>query len=182
MDKLKVWDKTFRPYIKYEEISKDIDAIAERLNQDYSLSDDIPVILTVLNGSIMFTGEILKRVTFPCVLGCIKVKSYEGTTSTGKINVVCPLTCDVKGKKVIIIEDIVDTGHTLKFLREYLEEQGASEIKTCTLFFKKESFKYDGQVPVEYVAREIENKFILGFGLDYDELGRNTKDVYILDI
>lgn len=182
MDKLKVWDKTFRPYIKYEEISKDIDAIAERLNSDYSGTDDIPVILTVLNGSIIFTGEIMKRVTFPCVLGCIKVKSYEGTASTGNVNVVCPLTCDVKGRKVIIIEDIVDTGYTLKFLRNYLQEQGASDVKTCTLFFKKESYKFGDSMPIEYVAREIENKFILGFGLDYDELGRNTKDVYILDI
>lgn len=181
MEKIKVLDKTFKTYISHDEFMKDIDKVGEKLNRDFAGAAVPPVILCVLNGSVMFTGEILQRVTFPCELGCIRVKSYAGTQSTGDVKVLNPLTTDVTGKTVIICEDIVDTGYTVEFLRRHLKEKGAAEVKICTMFFKPEAFKFNGQFDVDYYAREIQNQFIVGFGLDYNELGRNSKDIYILD-
>lgn len=179
--KIRLFDKTFRPYIPYEEFSKDIDRVAAQLNEDFRDSEDIPVMLCTLNGAIMFAAEIMKRVEFTCELASMKVSSYAGTHSTGVVEVKQPLTCDVKGRRVIILEDIVDTGYTLQLLKQFLEEKGAVESRICTLFYKPESFKFTDTIKVDYVAREIQNQFIVGFGLDYNEIGRNSKDIYILD-
>lgn len=179
MDKVKVFDKTFRTFIPYEKISAAVDNVAERLNKDYGGCGDVPVLLCVLNGSIMFTAELMKRLSFPLELVSMKVSSYCGTSSTGCVKQVMGMTGDVKGKRVIIVEDIVDTGGTIKELKRILEEKGATETKVCTLLLKPEV--YSGDVKLDYVAMEIPNRFILGFGLDYNELGRNLKDIYILD-
>ena len=179
MEKIKVYDKAFVPYISYEEISKDIDALAAKLNRDYGGGDDIPILLCVLNGAMMFTGEIMKRLDFECELMSIKLKSYSGSHSTGVIRETMGLTGDVAGRRVIIVEDIVDTGNTMAYLLDMLKDAGAKDTKICTMLFKREIFKKD--FPVDYIAREIPNKFILGFGLDYDERGRCHKDIYILE-
>jgi len=181
MEKVTLFDKTFRTYIPYEEFVKDIDRVADQLNHDYSGGEDIPIILCTLNGAIMFCAELMKRITFPCELASIKVSSYVGTQSTGVVEVKQAMTCDVKGRRVIIVEDIVDTGFTMQLMKQFLLEKGALDSRICTLFYKPESYKFKDTIKIDYIAREIQNQFIVGFGLDYNEIGRNYKDIYILD-
>lgn len=179
MSNIRLKDKSFRPFIPYEKIEEAIDKVAARINADYEGSTDIPVLLCVLNGSIMFTAELMKRLSFNCELVSIKLSSYEGTRSTGKIRQVMGMTGSVEGRRVIIVEDIVDTGNTITDLVGILKEKGAAQTKVCTMLLKPEIYSKD--LKLDYVAMEIPNDFIVGFGLDYDEIGRNLKDIYVLD-
>lgn len=179
MQRIQIKDKTFKTLIPYEQISEAIDKVADRLNADFGSSTTPPILLCVLNGSIMFMGELMKRVDFDCQTVSIKLTSYEGTSSTGKVRQALGLTSDITGRDVIIVEDIVDTGHTIVALKKILEDAGAKAAYVCTLLLKPEAYKQD--VKIDYTAMEIPNKFIVGFGLDYDELGRNYKDIYVLD-
>lgn len=179
MEKVTLYDKTFRPFIKYEKIIEAIDGVAEKINKDFEGCQDVPVLLCVLNGSIMFMGELMKRLNFNCQTISIKLTSYEGTSSTGRVKQALGLTSDITGRRVIVVEDIVDTGNTIIELKNILSEKGAAESKICTLLLKPDAYKKDE--PIDYVAMEIPNDFIVGFGLDYDEIGRNLKDIYILD-
>ena len=186
MEKIKLYDKVFRPYIPYEEFICDIEKTCQKLNQDYKdcgmgQQEDIPIILCVLNGAIPFTAEVLRRLDFPCELSILKLSSYEGTCSTGEVKFSQPLTCSVKNRRILIIEDIVDTGCTIQALRKHLQTLGAKDIRICTLFYKEEAFRFKEEFQIDYYARSIQNQFIVGFGLDYNELGRNYKDIYILD-
>lgn len=177
--KVRLYDKTFKPFIAYDEIEKAIDQVAARVNADFKDSEDIPVLLCVLNGSILFMAELLKRLDFDCEVMSIKLTSYSGTQSTGKVREVMGMTGSVEGKRVIIVEDIVDTGTTIVDLKRILQDRGASEIRVCTLLLKPDIYKKD--IPLDYVGIRIPNDFIVGFGLDYDEIGRNSKDIYVLD-
>lgn len=180
MNKIKLFDKTFRPLIPYSQLTEAIDKVAEEINNDFMDCEDIPILLCVLNGSIMFTAELMKRLKFNCQVVSTKLTSYEGTNTTGKVKQAMGLTSDISGRRVIIIEDIVDSGNTIVELKRILEENGVSESKVCTLLYKPEAYKKD--VKLDYVAMEIPNDFIVGFGLDYNELGRNLQDIYVLDI
>ena len=177
--KITLYDKTFRTFIPNDEIEKAIDKVADRLNADFRNSREIPVIICTLNGAIMFTAELMKRLEFNCELVSMKLSSYCGTQTTGKVRQVMGLTGDISGKTVIIVEDIVDTGNTIVDLLGIVKEKGAKDCKICTMLLKPEVYKKD--VTLDYVAMEIPNKFIVGFGHDYNELGRNYKDIYILD-
>lgn len=179
MGNVRLHDKTFKTFIPNEQIMKAIDAVAEKMNNDFRGCADIPVLLCVLNGSIMFTAELMKRLDFNCQLVSVKLTSYEGTSTTGKVKQAMGLTADITGRRVIIIEDIVDTGNTIVELKDILKGAGASESYVCTMLLKPESYTKD--IPLDYVAMEIPNDFIVGFGLDYDEIGRNLKDIYVLD-
>jgi len=179
MEKVTLKDKTFRTLIPYEKIVTAIDEVADKINKDFEGCTDVPVLLCVLNGSIMFMGELMKRLRFNCQIVSIKLTSYEGTNTTGRVKQALGLTADVTGRRVIVVEDIVDTGNTIVELKEILAEKGASESKICTMLLKPDAYSKD--VTLEYVAMEIPNDFIVGFGLDYDELGRNLKDIYVLD-
>ena len=179
MKKVTLKDKTFRVSIPYEELTKAFDQVAEKINDDFRGCEDVPVLLCVLNGSIMFMSELMKRLDFNCQIVSTKLTSYEGTSTTGKVKQALGLTADVQGRDVIIVEDIVDTGHTIVALKQILEDAGAKNSYVCTLLLKPEAYKQD--VKIDYTAMEIPNKFIVGFGLDYDELGRNYKDIYVLD-
>ena len=181
MDKIKLHDKTFRPYIPYEEIRPDIVRIADKMNRDFAGTGEIPVMVCVLNGAMIFTAELFTMLHFPCELGAIKLSSYMGTQSTGVVEIKSPISFNVKDRTVIIVEDIVETGYTIEKLKDSLMELGAKEVRVCTMFFKPAAYKFFDSIPIDYVAREIGNPFIVGFGLDYDELGRNLKDIYILD-
>ena len=179
MEKIVLHDKTFKPFIPYAKLEAAIDSVARRINTDYEGSKDIPILLCILNGSVMFTAELMKRLDFDLQLVSMKLSSYSGTQSSGVIKQVMGLTSPVKGRRVIIVEDIVDTGNTIVELKRILEEQGASDVKICTMLLKPEV--YDKPVKLDYVGMEIPNAFIVGFGLDYDELGRNYKDIYVID-
>lgn len=179
MQKITLKDKTFRPLITYDKISAAIDNVADKINADFEGCTDFPILLCVLNGSIMFMGELMKRLDFDCQIVSTKLTSYEGTNSTGKVKQALGLTTDITGRRVIIVEDIVDTGNTIVELKRILAEAGASQSYICTLLLKPEAYHQD--IAIDYVAMKIPNDFIVGFGLDYDELGRNYKDIYVLD-
>lgn len=179
MQKVTLKDKTFRIFIPYEKLEKAIDAVADKINKDFEGCEDVPILLCVLNGSIMFMAELMKRLKFNCQIVSTKLTSYVGTETTGKVKQAMGLTADITGRRVIVVEDIVDSGNTIVALKEILSERGAADIKMCSLLLKPESYTKD--IPIDYVALEIPNDFIVGFGLDYDELGRNFKDIYVLD-
>ena len=174
MEKITLFDKTFRPFISNEELEKAIDKVAEKINADFSGVKEAPVLLCILNGSIMYTAELMKRLNFDCELISMKLSSYNGTESTGNVRQVMGMTGDIKGKRVIVV-----TGNTIVDLAGIVKEKGALDCKICTMLLKPEVYKKD--VKLDYVAMEIPNKFIVGFGLDYNELGRNYKDIYVLD-
>ena len=179
MERITLYDKTFRTLIPYSKLMEAVDDVAEKINKDFEGCTDIPVLLCVLNGSIMFMGELMKRLKFNCQIVSTKLTSYEGTSTTGRVKQALGLTADIKGRRVIVVEDIVDTGNTIVELKDILAENGAAESKICTMLLKPEAYKKD--IALDYVAMEIPNEFIVGFGLDYDELGRNLKDIYVLD-
>ena len=179
-EKIQLFDKTFKPYIRHDRIIEAIDGVARRVNADFAGCTDIPVILCVLNGSIPFTGELLQRLDFPCQVVSIKMSSYQGTQSTGTVLNVMGLTSNVRGRRVIICEDIVDTGNTIVALKEMLlDKEGAADVRICTMLLKPDV--YDKPDKLDYVGMEIPNVFIVGFGLDYNELGRNIEDIYVID-
>ena len=179
MNGITFFGKRFVPYISQAELEQDIDRLAGRMNADFAGGEDVPVLLCVLNGSILFTGELMKRLDFDMELMTIKLSSYQGTASTGSIREITGISGDVSGRRVIIVEDIVDTGNTIQYLRNKLIEEGATDIKICTMLLKPEVYRQD--LKLDYVAREIPDKFVLGFGLDFNELGRNLKELYVLD-
>lgn len=179
MEKVTLNDKTFRKFIPYEKLETAIDAVAAQMNKDFKDCTDVPILLCVLNGSIMYMAELMKRLEFNCQIVSTKLTSYVGTETTGKVKQAMGLTADITGRRVIVVEDIVDSGNTIVELKRILAEKGAAESKICTLLLKPDSYKKD--VKIDYAAMEIPNDFIVGFGLDYDELGRNFKDIYVLD-
>lgn len=179
MGKITLKDKTFKLSIPYERIEAAIDKVAAKINDDFNGCEDVPVLLCVLNGSIMFMGELMKRLTFNCQVVSTKLTSYEGTNTSGVVKQAMGLTADISGRRVIIVEDIVDTGNTVVELKKILADKGAIESRICTLLFKPDAYKKD--IRIDYTAMEIANDFIVGFGLDYDELGRNLKDIYTLE-
>lgn len=179
MEKIQVHDKVFKPLFSNREVEEIIDGVAEKLNRDFDGKDEIPIFLCVLNGAIMFTAAIMKRVHFNAELVSIKMSSYTGTQSTGTGLVPLGLTGPVKGRTVIIFEDIVDTGNTIMALKELLLSKGAKDVRICTMLMKPEVYKKPDKL--DYVGKEIPNAFIVGYGLDYDELGRNLDQIYILD-
>ena len=179
MEQITLHGRKFRPFITNDIISRAIDEVAAKINADFRDSKDIPVLLCVLNGSIMFMAELMKRLEFNLEVVSIKLTSYSGTSSTGNVRQAMGLTSDIRGRRVIIVEDIVDTGNTITELKNILKERGAAESRVCTMLLKPEV--YTKQEKLDYVAIEIPNRFIVGFGLDYDEIGRNLKDIYVLD-
>ncbi|MBO4263374.1 MAG: hypoxanthine phosphoribosyltransferase [Bacteroidales bacterium] len=179
MEKITLHDKTFKPFIPNGQIEKAIDDIAARVNLDYEGCEDIPMLVCVLNGAVMFTASLMKRLNFLSEFVTIKLSSYCGTKSTGTVLNIMGITGDVRGRRVIICEDIVDTGNTIIALKEMMLDKGATDVKICTLLLKPDV--YDKDVKLDYVGMEIPNAFIVGYGLDYDELGRNYPDIYVLD-
>ena len=179
MEKITLFDKTFRPYIPQAEIEGAIGRIAAGLDRENADAKDIPILLCVLHGALLFTAELMKRIHFNCQIASVKATSYIGTKSSGNVGFDLGLTANVKGRRVYILEDIVDTGTTIIALRDLLSAQGAADIKVCAMVFKEEAYHQD--MPVDYVGLRIENEFIVGYGLDYEEIGRNLPDIYILD-
>ena len=178
MSEINILDKTFTKMIDAQTLSDRISIVADKLNIDYK--DRTPVFICVLKGSFMFMSDLLKKITFDCSIHFIQVSSYINTTTSGKVKEVIGLTESIKDKDVIIIEDIVDTGTTLAYLREYLSNLQPSSCATATLFYKSEIFLQKYPSPPNYYAFDIPDKFIVGYGLDYNQYGRNHPDIYEL--
>ena len=169
-------DKTFKTFIPEAEIKQRVKAVAEKINRD--MADKNPLLLAVLNGSFMFAADLMRDITIPCEISFVKLASYQGTTSTGEIKEVIGLNEDIAGRTVIIVEDIVDTGLTMKRMIETLGTRNPAAIHICTLLLKPEKLRIP--LDIAYTAIEIPNEFILGYGLDYDQQGRNLRDIYTL--
>ncbi|MBR0340176.1 MAG: hypoxanthine phosphoribosyltransferase [Alistipes sp.] len=171
-------DKTFEVMIPAEEIDKAVAKVAEQLNKDYAESEKAPIFVGVLNGSYMFLSDLVRKTTFNNEVTFVRISSYEGTQSTGSITQKSGIDFDIEGRDIIIVEDIVETGHSINHMLQYIKSLKPSSVEVCTLFFKPEKYLYD--LPIKYCAMEIGNEFIVGYGLDYDQLGRNLKDIYVL--
>lgn len=171
-----IQDKKFRKLISSARIQKAIAGIAKEINRDYKIKR--PLFLSVLNGSFLFTADLLKKFNGECEVSFVKVASYSGTRSSGKMKKLIGLNEDLKGRNVVILEDIIDTGNTIAMVLKDLKKQSPRSIKVATLFFKPDAFM--GSKRPDYVGLEVPNDFIVGYGLDYDGLGRNLSDIYIL--
>lgn len=177
MKTVKLKDKVFNISYSSEEIQMDIDVLTSKINHDFK-DVDTPLFLCVLNGSFMFAADLMKRIGFACEVTFIRLSSYQGTASTGVVKELIGLGENIEGRTVIIVEDIVDTGITLTGLVEELKKRNPKKISIAALLFKPDSFK--GGVKIDYVGKSIPNDFIVGYGLDYDGLGRNLPDIYTL--
>ena len=175
--RIKLYDKTFEEFIPNEQITRSIEALASRINEDYK-GRETPIFLGVLNGAFMFMGELMKRIDFQCEISFIKLASYVGTGSSGKVTELIGLKDNIRGRHIIIVEDIVDTGESFSHLMRSLEGHRPATVEIATLLFKPEAYKKD--LPIKYVGMSIGREFIVGYGLDYDELGRNLSDIYVL--
>ena len=174
MSRVTIKDKTFETSIPEAEIQKRVKAVADRINSDFQ--GRVPVLLSVLNGSFVFAADLMRYLNSECEISFVKMASYEGTSSTGKVRKLIGVNTDLKGRDVIIVEDIVDTGVTMKNMLGMLKEYEPSSLHICTLLVKPE--KLTVPLNIEYCAIEIPNDFIVGYGLDYDQLGRNLRDIY----
>lgn len=173
-DHISLHNKQFEPYLPAAQLSAAIQELARQINAEYA--EKQPLFVAVLNGSFMFTADLLKALTIPCEVTFIRVASYQGTSSTGEVKEIMGLTESVAGRHLVILEDIVDTGHTMRMLLDTLGGQQPASLEVATLFLKPECLQHD--LSLKYVGLSIPNDFIVGYGLDYDGLGRNYPDVY----
>jgi hypoxanthine phosphoribosyltransferase len=173
---IQLHDKHFVPFISSEEIEFAIANMAKQMDDDFF--DDVPVFVGVLNGSFMVLSDLMKHYRGMCEVSFVKMASYEGTQSSNEVKQLIGINQNLEGRTVVIVEDIVDTGNTIEELKTIFKEQKVKHLKIATLFLKPDVYKKD--IKLDYVGIRIPNKFIVGFGLDYDGLGRNLKDIYQL--
>lgn len=173
---IKVKDKEFVVSIPAEQLQKEVCRVAQEINRDYAGRQ--PVFLAVLNGSFIFAADLLREITLPCEISFVKLASYQGVNTTGEIREVIGLNTDITGRPVIVVEDIVDTGLTMAHMLDTLKSQNPASVDICTLLLKPG--KLQVSLDVRYCCMQIPNDFIVGYGLDYDGFGRNTKDIYTL--
>ncbi len=173
---MKVKDKDFEIFIPEEEINKIVRRLADEVSKDYEGKD--LVACPILTGSFMFASDLVRRFTVPCEVCFVRYASYSGMSSTGEVKCMLPFPPELEGRDVLIIEDVVDSGFSMKRMLQSVWALKPRSVRICTLFFKPNAFK--GDYKVDYVGREIGNEFIVGYGLDYDEQGRTLKDVYVV--
>ena len=177
MKSITVNNLIFDEYLSKEEIAAQVAAVAERINTDYEGGE--PLFICVLNGAFMYASDLLKQITLPAEITFVRLKSYEGTATTGKVNMLIPLQTSIFDRDIIIIEDIVDTGLTMHGFIQHLKEGGARSVEITSFLFKPDSLQFADATP-KYIGKSIPTKFVLGYGLDYDEKGRNLDSLYIL--
>lgn len=176
MGRIRVHDKTFEPYITASELEHEIQRLSTELAADYAGSK--PLFIAILNGSFMFASDLFKHLDFPAEICFIKLASYKGTKSTGQVITSIGLDTDVIGRDVIILEDIIDTGKTLSMFLPQLKNQQPRSLKICALLHKKEATVYP--IHIDYLGFTIPDRFVVGYGLDYDGFGRNLREIYQL--
>lgn len=176
MKNIKLYDKVFRMSLSEEEIINRVKVVAEQINEEYK--GRRPLFLSVLNGAFMFTSDLMKEINIECEISFVKLASYQGTMSTGKVHEVIGINEDLSGRDIIIVEDIVESGKTIMQMMDSLSNRQPASIKVCTLFFKPS--KLEEKINVDYAAIVIPDDFIVGYGLDYNQLGRNLRDIYTI--
>jgi hypoxanthine phosphoribosyltransferase len=174
MQTINVKDKEFKLAIKAEEINAAIEHLASELNRD--LQGKNPLFLVVLNGAFIFAADLYRKITIESEISFVKLASYSGTSSTSNVKELIGLNEKIKGRTVVILEDIIDTGTTMQYLINKLKYTGAAEVILVSLLFKPSAFRESFRI--DYLGMEIPNEFIVGYGLDYDGFGRNYADIY----
>ncbi|MFC2151224.1 hypoxanthine phosphoribosyltransferase [Bacteroidota bacterium] len=177
MKQVKLKDKEFRVSIPAEKIQEAVLKIAKQINKDYD-NKNIPLFISILNGSFMFTADLFKHIDFVCEVTFLKLTSYKGTSTTGAVRQLIGVNESIEGRDVIVLEDIVDTGITLEQILGQLKSFEPASVRVASLLFKPEAYLKD--LKIDYIGMEIPNDFIVGYGLDYDGLGRNLPDIYTL--
>ncbi|MFM7853721.1 MAG: hypoxanthine phosphoribosyltransferase [Flammeovirgaceae bacterium] len=172
---MKIKNLEFKKLLTASEIEQRVAELATQLNHDYE--DKMPILLPILNGAFMFASDLIKELKIPCKVSFVKISSYAGTTSTGQLKTLIGQEESVFNQNVLIVEDIVDTGLTLQKVSKDLEELGAKSVETISLLRKAPA--REKNVEVKYVGFDLENDFVLGYGMDYDGFGRNLKDIYV---
>lgn len=167
-------DKFFETFINAEEIQHEIRSLAKSINEDYK--DKKVIFVAVLNGAFMFASDLMKEIAIDCEITFVKVSSYKGTSSTGRVDELIGLSTKMKDQHVIILEDIVDTGITMDKIHKIIELEQPTSLKICTLLYKPAA--HEGMHKPDYIGFSIPNAFVVGYGLDYDELGRNLNQIY----
>ncbi len=175
MELIKLHDKHFKPFIKKESIAKYVKYIANELAKELG-KDEVPVFIAILNGSFVFAADFLREYPYDCHISFVKLSSYQGVNSTGKIRQLVGIDENLEGKTIVILEDIIDTGNTLSEIYEIFKQKNVKKLIIATLFFKPDVFRKE--LHINYIGKSIEDKFIVGYGLDYDGLGRNLPDIY----
>ena len=176
MNSIKIKDKTFAVSLPEAQIKARVKELAQQMSRD--LEGKNPLFLAVLNGAFIFAADLMREMTIPCEISFVKLASYQGVTSTGNIKEIIGINENLSGRTVVIIEDIVESGLTIKRMMDQLGTRNPASVQVCTLFFKPDRLKED--LKLDYVAFSIPNDFILGYGLDYDQQGRGLKDIYTL--
>lgn len=176
MSTIQVLDKEFVPSITAEEILTQVRRVASEINRDYD--GESPLFLVVLNGAFIFAADLMREISLPAEVSFVKLASYQGTASSGTVREIIGLNTDITGRPLIIVEDIVESGITMAHMIDTLKGQNPKSIDICTLLLKPQ--KLEVKLDIRYVAMEIPNDFILGYGLDYNGQGRGLKDIYTL--
>lgn len=175
MDVIRLHDLKFRTYIPSETIRQRIREMAAELNHD--LKHEKPLFIGILNGVFVFAGQLLQELDIECEITFVKLSSYNGTSSTGEVKKIIGLNNDLRGRNVVILEDIIDTGNTVKEFLQHLKTLHPESIRVATLLFKPDALEND--LEINYIGFKVPNEFLVGFGLDYDGLGRNLRDIYV---
>ncbi|MDR0413952.1 MAG: hypoxanthine phosphoribosyltransferase [Prevotellaceae bacterium] len=178
MKQIVLHDKKFRISISEQKIDEAVQAVADKINADHNAADSVPLFLSVLNGSFMFAANLMKRITFPCEISFVKLASYHGELSSGQVTELIGISNALIDRDIIAVEDIVDTGNTYESLMATLLRHNPRSVKIATMLLKPDMYKKT--LPIDYVAMEIPNEFIVGYGLDYNGLGRNLPDIYTM--
>ena len=176
MKSIKIKDKEFVPMISEAEIKERVKAVAQQISKD--MEGKNPLLLAVLNGSFVLAADLMREIPIPCAISFVKLESYQDTPSTGKVKEVIGINEDLSGRTIIIVEDIVESGLTMKRMIESIGTRNPESVNICTLLLKPDRLKTD--LDIKYVAFSIPNDFILGYGLDYDQQARGLKDIYVL--
>jgi len=177
MGNIQIKDRIFSPFIDREKIKQYVRFLARQVAEEME-PGEVPVFVGILNGSFMFAADFIREYPYDCHITFVKMASYDGMNSSGKIKHLVGINEDLTGKTVIILEDIIDTGNTLAEIYEVFRDHNVKKLKIATLFFKPEVFTKE--LPIDYIGKSIEDKFVVGYGLDYDGLGRNLPDLYQL--
>jgi hypoxanthine phosphoribosyltransferase len=176
-ESVKLHELEFVPYLEKSDLEQIVRELGSRINSEYR--DRCPLLVVVLNGAFMFASDLIKELEGDCEVSFLRVSSYRGTASTGEVKEMMPVGVNVRGRDVIIIEDIVDTGRTMGRIKQKMIDSGALSVSICTLLYKPDAF--EGDYLVDFIGKEIPDRFVVGYGLDYDGLGRNLPELYQLN-
>lgn len=174
---MKIKDKEFKTFISESELDTIVRRLGRQISADYADGD--LVVCPVLTGAFMFASDLVRRISLPCEVRFVRYSSYSGMSSTGQVKCALPFPSDIEGRDVLIVEDVIDSGLSMKTMLQNVQALHPRSVKICSLFYKPAAFK--GDYKVDYVGREIGNEFIVGYGLDYDEQGRALPEVLVID-